>query len=270
MQQVNAAVTLKDNRLTIAPLAGRIGKGQFTVSSSIDLGVAGFQYEGQAVVSQSDLSSLVSGFYPTAKQKVSGQVHWINRFSGRGTMADNLLKALQLDGEIEILQGSFSDFVLLDQVSWFLDSPDLKNLAYKDFKGSYHLKDGKALIDSQLDGALVKMHPKGNIGVDGSINLALTTRLAPEILGRMGASERLKRTFIDADGWGVLPLEINGALTDPRVSFDTKALEQQAIDQARSKVSDHLLDKLLPEVQGDNRESMKNLLDNSLRRLGPR
>lgn len=267
MQQVHAAIALKDNRLTIAPLRGRIGEGQFNLATTVNLGIAGLHYEGQAVVTQPNLSTLVSGFFPTATQKVSGQVHWTNSFSGRGTSVDNLLKALQLEGEIQLSQGALSGFAVLDQVSWFLDSPDLKNLTFREFQGMYRLKDGKALIDSHLDGTQVKMTPQGSIGVDGSINLSLATRLAPEILRRMGASERLKQAFVDSSGWGVLPLEISGSLTSPQVRFDTRALEQQAIDQAKLEASDRLLEKLLPEVQGESRESMKNLLDSTLQRL---
>ena len=267
MQQVNAVIALKDNRLTIAPLSGRIGEGQFRLATVVDLGVAGFRYEGQAVVTQPDLSTLVNGFFPTATQKVSGQVNWVNSFSGRGTSADNLFNALQLDGEIQLSQGALSGFAVLDQVSWFLDSPDLKNLSFRDFQGTYRLQDGKALIASHLDGTQVKMTPTGSVGLDGSINLSLATRLAPEILSRMGASERLKQAFVDSSGWGVLPLEIGGSLSSPQVGFDSRALEQQAIDQAKREVSDRLLEKLLPEVQGESRESMKNLLDSTLRRL---
>jgi AsmA protein len=267
MQQVNSVITLKNNRLTLSPLSGRIGEGQFNLASAVDLGIAGFRYEGQAVVTQPNLSTLVNGFFPAATQKVSGQVNWVNSFSGRGTITDKLLNELQLDGEIQLSEGSLSGFALLDQVSWFLDSPDLKNLTFRSFQGAYRLKDGKALIDSHLDGARVKMTPKGTVGVDGSINLTLATLLAPEILSRMGASERLKQAFVDNSGWGVLPLEIRGSLTSPQVRFDTRALEQRAIDQAKSEASDRLLEKLLPEAQGESREAMKNLLDNTLRRL---
>ncbi|MBD1399574.1 AsmA family protein [Pelovirga terrestris] len=269
MSQVDAALSLKDNRLTLSPLRGRIGEGQFTLDSSVDLGVAGFSYEGQAEVAQPDLATLMSGIFPAASQKASGRVNWVNSFSGRGTMTDNLLKALQLEGEIQLFQGTISGFALLDQVSWFLDSPDLKNLSFRDVKGSYRLKDGKALIDSHFDGNQVTMTPKGSIGVDGTVNLSLATRLAPDILRRMGASERLKQAFVDSSGWGVLPLEIGGSLTSPQVRFDTGALEQQALDQVRSEASDRLLEKLLPEVEGESRESMKKLLDNTLKRLRP-
>lgn len=267
MSQVNAAISLKDDRVIISPLRGRIGEGQFTLDSSVDLGIAGFGYEGQAVVTQPDLATLVSGFFPAAGQSISGQVNWVNSFSGRGTVTDNLLKALQLEGEIQLSQGAFSGFALLDQVSWFLDSPDLKNPSFRDFQATYRLKDGKALIDGHLDSKQVKMTPKGSIGVDGSINLSLATRLAPEILSRMGASERLKQAFVDSSGWGVLPLEIAGSVTSPQVRFDTGALEQQALDQAGSEASDRLLEKLLPEVEGESKESMKKLLDNTLKRL---
>ncbi len=267
MQQVNAAIELKNNRLTISPLNGRIGEGQFSMMSTIDLGVEGFTYQGQVGLTQPDMSTLVSGFFPASRQKVSGQVNWLNSFSGRGTIARSLLQALRLDGEIQLSQGGLSDFELLNQVSWFLDSPDLKNISFREFHGTYRLRDGKALIDSHLDGSRVKMTPAGSVGLDGSINLALATRLAPEVLSRMGASERLKQAFVDHTGWGVLPLQISGSLASPRVGFDTPALERQAIEQAKQEASDRLLEKLLPEVQGESRESLRNMLDNTLRRL---
>ena len=267
IQQVNAAIELKNNRLTISPVNGRIGQGQFNMASTIDLDVEGFAYQGQVELTQPDMSTLVSGLFPTSRQKVSGQVHWINSFSGRGTIVRNLLQVLQLDGEFQLSQGGVSGFELLNQVSWFLDSPDLKDISFRDFHGNYRLRDGKALIDSQLDGSRVKISPQGSVGIDGSISLSLATRLAPEVLSRMGASERLKQAFVDHTGWGVLPLQISGSVTSPRVGFDTQALEQQAIEQAKQQASDRLLEKLLPEVQEESRESLRNMLDGTLRRL---
>lgn len=267
MQQVTATIEFKDNRLTISPLSGRIGEGQFNLVSAVDLGVEGFVYQGQVRLTQPDMSTLVGGFFPASRQKVSGQVHWLNSFSGQGTITRSLLQALHLDGEFQLSQGGISDVELLNQISWFLDSPDLKNISFREFHGAYRLRDGKALIDSHLEGPRITMTPKGSVDIDGSVNLTLATRLAPEVLRRMGASERLKQAFVDQTGWGVLPLQISGSLTSPRVGFDTQALEQQAIEQAKQEASDRLLEKLLPEVQEESRESLRNMLDNTLRRL---
>lgn len=267
MQQINAAVELKDNRLTVSPLNGRMNAGQFNMTTSIDLGVEGFAYQGQVGLTQPDMSTLVSGLFPASRQNVSGQVNWLNSFSGHGTITRNLLQALQLDGEIQLSQGGLSGFELLNQVSWFLDSPDLKDISFRDFHGVYHLRDGKAQIDSQLDGSQVNMKPQGTVGIDGSVSLSLTTRLAPDVLSRMGAAERLKQAFVDHTGWGVLPLQIGGSLTRPTIGFDTQALEQQAMELAKEEAADILLDKVLPEAQEQSKGSLRDMLDNTLQRL---
>lgn len=267
IQPFSAALELKNNRLTIDPLAGRVAGGQFSLTSIIDLGVKGLAYQGELAMSQADLATLVRGLFPETKQQLGGQLQWVNSFSGRGTIKETLLKALQLEGEVKLLQGAVSGVTMLDQVAWFLDSPDLKALTFRGFQGSYRLRNGRAQLDSQMDGSQVRMAPKGTVGVDGSLDLQLETRLSPDVMGRMGASDRLKQAFVDSSGWGVLPLQVSGNLTSPQVGFNTEALQKQALEQATQAVEERLRDRLLPESDAAGRESMRNLLDNTLRRL---
>lgn len=266
LQQVRAAIQLKDNHLTVAPVQGRIGEGRFTATGALDLGVKGLLYQGEMTLAQPDLATLLNGLFPAVQQRVSGQVRWHNNFSGRGTAAKTLLQALQLDGEVQLSQGVISGSPLLEQISWFLDSPDLKAVTFRDFQGSYRMANGTTRIDSYLDGSQVKLTPKGTIGIDGSIDMSLATLLAPEVLKKMGASEQLKQAFVDSNGWGVLPLQISGSLNSPRVDFDTGALQKQALERAQQELGDRLIERLAPKTE-EGKEPLKNFLDNTLRRL---
>lgn len=269
VQKFGADVTLKNNRLTIDPISGQVAGGTFGLSSVIDLGVRGLAYQGQLKLSQGDLATLVSGVFPLTGQQFGGQTQWVNDFSGRGTTKETLLRALQLDGQISLLQGVIAGLPLQEQIATFLDSPDLTSIDFREFQGNYRMRDGRLRLDSEMEGSKVSVTPTGTLGIDGSLELKLPVRLSPEVLSRMGASDRLKQAFVDSSGWGVLPLQIGGSLTSPKIGFDSEALQKQAVDQATQALGERLREKLAPESddQEEGNEPLKNLLDNALRRL---
>lgn len=266
IDKVTADLSLKNNHLSIQNLSSQIGGGELKVSSRVNLGVKGLAYKGQMALSQPNVTTLVAGVIPEAKQSISGQLQWQNSFSGKGTIPDNLLQVLQLKGELSLQQGVVKGSPLLEKLAGFLGSPDLKVLSFRALTSQYNLRDGLAHITGNLDSSKTKLTPKGTIGVDGRLNLNLDARLAPEIMDKLGVSKSLKQVTVDQNGWGVLPLKIKGNLNRPEIGFDSTALQNQALKKAKEKVSQKLLEKIVPGA-GEDAEPMRKMLDNTLNKL---
>lgn len=266
IDKVTADLSLKDNYLSIQNLSSQIGAGELKGSSRIHLGVKGFTYNGQMALSQPNVTTLVSGLFPESQQSVSGQLQWQNNFSGRGTLPDNLLQALKLKGDFKLQQGIAKGFPLLEQLAGFFGSPELKVLSFQSLTGQYNLQDGLTHINAHLDSSKAKLTPTGTINVDGRLNLLLDARFAPEILDKLGVSKSLKETVSDQNGWGKLPLQIQGTLAQPKIGYDSKALQNQAVDKAKEKASEKLLEKIAPGA-GEDAEPIRKMLDNTLNKL---
>ena len=266
MNKVVADLSLKNNQLSINNLSSQIGGGELKVSAIVDLGVKGLVYQGRMVLSQPDIMTLVSGLAPETKQRVSGQLQLQNSFYGRGILPDNLLQTLQVKGEFNLQQGTARGTPLLEQLAGFLGNPDLKILSFKSLTSRYDLRDGIVHLSGYLDSSKTKLTPHGTIGVDGRLNLNLDARLAPEIMNKLGIGESLKQAMKDQNGWGILPLRIQGTLSRPRIGFDSKALQKQALEKAKEKVSQKLLEKIMPGTEEDI-EPIRQLLDNTLNKL---
>jgi len=85
-------------------------------------------------------------------------------------------------------------------------------------------------------------------------------------MNKLRVGKSLKQSISDQDGWGYLPLQIQGTLSYPKVGYDSVVLQNQVIDKAKEKVSQKLLDKIAPGA-GAEVEPIKKMLDNTLNKL---
>lgn len=266
LNQVQADLALKNNHLRIEQLRSAVAGGEFVANSDIDLGVKGLKYQGQMKLDQSNLLTLVSGLVPQADQSVSGLLRWQNNFSGRGTIPNNLLQSLQVKGLMNLQKGEISGSPLLEQIAIFLGIPDLKILSFDNFESRYDLRDGLANLSGQLDSSKAKFKPEGTVGVDGALDMKLGARIAPELMQKLGVKTGLKQSVSDQDGWGILPLVVRGNLSEPKISFDVDALQQQATSKAKEEAKKKLLDELVPTGKKEH-VPVKQLLEGTLNRL---
>ncbi len=266
VDKIKADLILRDNRLSIKKLTSNIGGGEFSASAVVNLGVKGLAYQGQMAMSQPNLATLISGLLPVAKQSLSGQLAWQNNFSGRGTIMDNILQRMQLKGDFNLQNGEAKGASLVEGIAEFIGSPELKVLSFENFSGQYDLRDGLARINSSLHSSKTKLKATGSMTVGGGLNLSLDTRLAPAVLEKLGRKENIRKMTTDNDGWDHLPLRIKGSLSEPKVSYDSDALQNQMVDKAKGEASRKLLEKIAPG-EGEEVEPIKQMLDNTLDKL---
>ncbi len=111
------------------------------------------------------------------------------------------------------------------------------------------MRNGLAQVDGNFSGTNLRALPKGTIGTDESLNLALNARLAPKLVQELDHKGHIAGFLVDADGWALLPLKVKGTFSDPRISIDEVALQQQVGQKAIDTLQQRLLDKLAPKQE---------------------
>jgi len=251
IDKISANLVLKENHLTLNHLSGQIDRGNLQGSAMVNLGVKGLSYQGEFKLNQPSVSPLIAGLFPTVKQTISGQLQWHNNFSGRGTSKTNLLQNLQVTGDFSLLRGKIKGSPLTTQLALFLNSEDLKMVSFNSLTGQYNFHNGVTRLSGFLDSSKIKLTPTGTVALGGNLRLKLDTRLAPEIMNRLGITDQLKIALSDPNGWGTLPLKIAGTLHQPEIGFDLESLQQMALQKGEEKAA-------IP---------MKKLLENTLDKL---
>ncbi len=266
LDKVRADLILKDNLLQVIKLRSGIAGGEFLANTDVDLGVKGLRYSGSMKLDQSQMLPLISGLIPEAEQNVSGLLQSQNNFAGRGTIPDNLLNALQVKGVMQLQKGKITGSPLLEKLATFLGIPDLKILSFETLEGHYDLRDGLANLSGQLYSSKARLKPEGTVGVDGTLNMKLDARIAPELMQNLGVKTGLQQAVSDQAGWGVLPLSIQGSLTRPKIAFDAKALQKQASQKMTEETTQKLADKIAPKGSTEQ-APVKQLLEGTLNKL---
>ena len=266
IDNVTADLTLRNNQLSIRNLSSQIGRGELKATSLVNLGVKGLAYQGEVSLSQPNIMTLVSGLFPGAKQEVSGLLRWQNNFSGKGTIPDNLLPALQLKGNFDLQDGEAKGSKLIEELASFLGSSDLKVLSFQSLTGQYDLQGGVTRLSGHLDSSKTRLTSTGTIATDGHLNINLNASFAPEIMDKLGVSKNLKQSISDQDDWGTLPIQIQGTISHPEIGYDSAALQNQLLEKAKEKASQKIIEKLVPDT-GEGTEPIKKMLDNTLDKL---
>ena len=267
LDKVKSGVSLQNNRLTIDKLSGQLPEGgELKMDSAVNLGVRGLAYQGNLDLVGTELLPVFTGLLPEADLKPSGQAQLHSRFSGAGTASQNLLRRLQMSGDISLQEGVIEGSKTLERLAAFLGDPSLKILSFKSLTGQYTLQNSLLQLNGNLDSSKTQLFPKGSVNLGSeALSVDMETRLAPEIMNKIGISDTLKETVADENGWGVLPLKIRGTLAAPQIGFNSAQLQKLAVKKAKEEARQKLLEQIAPDADGQ--EPVKQLLDNTLNKL---
>ncbi|MDT8441431.1 MAG: AsmA family protein [Desulfuromonadales bacterium] len=269
-----ANYALKDNVLIIERLEGKVAGGSFASRANVDLGKKGLVYQADFSLQAIQADPLLAALQPAAVGTLFGALDLDLAVKGRGTDWKKANRNLTGAGGLNLADGRLVSPELVSGFAAFLQVPDLKEINFKTFKGAFEIVDGKLKIDSILLGSRFRLFPKGTIGLDGSLNLALDSRLSPETAAKIDRKGQVVRFLQDSDGWSQVPLLVSGSVTAPRFGLDPKGVSAQAgkaIGQELERQVDKLLRKQPPAENGDQPATeqvpKEKLIEDALRGL---
>lgn len=252
-----AQYELKDNVLNLSRIDGQVAGGAFSNSARVDLGKKGLAYSARLGLKAIQADPLLTALAPKAAGKLLGAMDMAFALDGRGTEWQAISRNLSGEGNLLVVDGRLLSSGLVDGLSQFLQMPELNDIHFDDFKGQFKVVDGKVLLDSQMLSTKLKLFPKGTIGLDGSLNLGLDTRLSPELSARLDKKGGVSSYLADKDGWTRMPLLLKGSFASPSFGLDPKGVQEQASKAIANELG-RQLDKLLklpePASQGTGQQ----------------
>lgn len=239
---------LKNNKLNISRMSGDAEKGQFNLTSLVDLGVPGYRYTLSGTVKSLHSDEIVNAFFPKAKDTVFGVVSSNLKANGAGTIPDAIKKNLTADADFSIIDGKITNSGITDKLSLFLNVSELKTINLNQANGTVVIRNGIARLDSLFSSDDLSMDPKGTIGLDESLDLAFDLRLSPRLTDK-AMSSKITQYIKSSEGWGTVPLIVAGTLSDPKYRVDVAKVGKQVIEKKVDKLIDKLLNKKTDEQQ---------------------
>jgi len=252
VQDFAADYSLRDNVLTISRMDGRVAGGQFTNSGQVDLGREGLAYTADLDLQAIQANPLLSAFAPAAAGVLFGQLDLALGLEGAGTEWPTIRKQLDGKGNLLLRNGKLVSPELVNGLANVLNLGDLKELVFDTFKGNLRIENGKVLLDGSVNSSRIKLYPKGSIGLDGSLDMGLDTRLNPELAARADAGGKVTRYLKDDQGWTRLPLQLGGSFGSPSFGLDAKGLQQSATQAVKEEIGKKLGEKLLGKPKSDS------------------
>ncbi|MCF6237657.1 MAG: AsmA family protein, partial [Candidatus Marinimicrobia bacterium] len=275
-----AQYELKDNVLNLIRIDGQVAGGTFNNSARVDLGKKGLVYSAKLDLKAVQTDPLLTAFVPKAAGSLFGAMDLTLALDGRGSQWQFLSRNLSGLGKMQIAGGRMISPALVEGLSSFLQLPELNDIQFDDFSGQFKIVDGKVMLDSQMLSSKLKLFPKGTIGLNGSLNLGLDTRLSPELSSKLDPKGGITSYLVDQDGWTRMPLLLKGSFASPSFGLDPKGVQEQAAKAITNELG-RQLDKLLKSQDSSQetdqqqtgeetlseKDSTRKLLQDSLQKL---
>ncbi|NDY42698.1 DUF748 domain-containing protein [Dissulfurirhabdus thermomarina] len=245
---------LKKNVLTVEELAGRAAGGAFRGTAAVDLGRRGLAWQARLALDRIQAEPVTAALLPAARGTVFGTLTLDARLSGRGTRPEAVRRSLSGTGTVRLADGRLTGTGLVQGLADFVGIEDLRVLHFRKADGRFTVKDGKVRLDARLGGGDVRLAPKGTVGLDGTLDLALGARLSPKLAARLDRKGGVTRYLADAEGWTLLPLRVRGTADRPRFALDAKAVKRQVKERAKGEIRKRVLEEIFKEKDGEKRQ----------------
>ena len=248
---------LENNIVNINEISMQVAGGTIKGKGWIDLGQADMGYNADVSVDGTQTDDLVSALFPKAANTIFGNLFLNAKLSGSGIDLSGIQKSLTAQADMRMTQGKLTGIGLTRGLAAFLNAQSLQVLDFDAIKGNIRLDNGKFVLDTDYNSKDLRMNPTGTIGLDGSIDLSLNMRLAPEIAARIKGNQLVSQVLTDQEGWALLPLDVAGSLKDPRFALDTAVVQKQLKQKATQKLQEQIREKLFKQSAPKQQEGQK-------------
>ena len=241
---------LEKNVLTVRQVSGKVVGGTFQGGARADLGREVPPFETNLQLKSLQADPMVSAFFPKAAGTIFGDMTLDLQMAGKGTESVDIRRNLSGKGALQLRDGRLTGAGLVQGLADFLNLEELRVMRFSQAKGSFTIRDGRVLVDSDIDGQDVRMNPKGSIALeDLTLDLTLNPRFSPELTKKLDARGTVTRFLVDEQGWGRLPIRVAGTFDAPRFILDTSGVQQQLKEKAEEEIKQQLqrgLERLVP------------------------
>ncbi len=134
---------------------------------------------------------------------------------------------------------------LVQGLAELLNLEQLRDLRFSRSEGTFTVRNGKVLVNGNVNGKDLRLRPEGTIGLDDyALDFALNLRVAPSLLQELNQG-KLLGLLVDEQGWGKIPVKVGGTAQAPRFSLDTVAIRENL----QEKTGEEIRKKLRQELE---------------------
>ena len=261
IENLVVAYQLRKDVLSVSKLTAAIAGGTIQDTARVDLRQRGLAYATRLGIRGIQADSLVSALRPEAKGTIFGTLDLDADLNGRGTVAESIKRNLSGQGDFILRDGKLTGAGLAEGLAAFLNIDELKVINFDQAKGKFKIENGRVLVSSHFDGSTVRLAPNGNIGLDGSLALALDARLSPALTKKLDRQGQFSQIFADSQGWSQVPLKVAGTLSAPRFALDAKAVRGKVKEKVQKRLERTLEKSLLNKKGGSgNQQELEKAL----------
>jgi len=161
-------------------------------------------------------------------ENLDGALSGISNFQGRGFTKNDVLANLSSSGDIKITNGVFKNFQFATKLFTWLGMKNYDVVDFDDFVVNFNIDKGKTKVnDWALSSKIGDFLLNGTIGLNGSVNLDITTTLSKKY------SDIVKKYHgdwifpIDNKGKATIDLKVTGSFSSPNFSLDKNKIKQR-------------------------------------------
>ena len=259
-----AGQTLQINNLT----AGLFG-GSISGKVGLELGQAVPAFKGQLKADKLQMGNAMEALGKpagTLTGTMSGNVFGRGRGSSWPVIRDNL----EGQARITVTKGAVAGSPLSRALAALLGLPELENLKFDKLAAIMTVTSGLASLDAGLSAQPLSVQTKGNVGMDGSLDLPLVIQLSQENSRRLQEKASFARYLADDSGRTTLHLKLKGTVDHPDLSLSNEGTGSQIKNALGKKASEELsrsLSKKLGGLDEQNQQAVGESADQLLRKL---
>ncbi len=250
MTAVQANVTLEPTALAVPNFTGRIYEGLMAGAARFDL--ADTSRPVITVNARLDSARIerVLGTWVPPGNWLSGSLS--TSIDLNGNLKD-LQRSLTAAGLAAVWNGAFAQSPLFDRIAEFARIPAFRRPSFHDLKSNFRVDHGRVFTGpATLHGPQGDWLVGGSIGLDGTLDYAVSVTVPPTLVQQLGARAALAAgALADDQGRVLLDFRVSGPARAPRVAWDPAAMQSrlmgrasQAIEQEKQKYEQVVRDTL--------------------------
>jgi AsmA protein len=249
---LKAGAGLAQGVLSLRDLSAGFYDGLLKGSAKVDIGRTVPASALVVNLEKVDIEPLLAAYDPGLKGLLRGRLTGGFDLTAAGADMDKVLGSVKGSGRLEMVQGSLASFSILKQLAALLEMAGGKGIGREEtpfeyLRGTLDVAGGRARTgDLVLHATDLDLQGAGWVGLDATMNLAITTRFSEEATKGMVDKNARLASFAEKDRL-TINFSLDGPLASPRFKLDTRKQVETAKEKAKENMRRRLQDKLLKQ-----------------------
>lgn len=156
------------------------------------------------------------------------------------TELDQLTRTLTAAGLATVVNGSLGHLPMFDRLATFAHVPAFRTVKFRDLTSSFRIDHGRVFTGpATLHGPQGDWTLGGSVGLDGSLDYAVSVTVPPALVQSLGARAAIAAgALADDQGRVLMDFRVTGTARDPRVAWDPTAMRSRLAGRVSAAIEE--------------------------------